>query len=114
MAPVTRLAHAELALHALASSAEVISAQELGERNAPERRLEALAAGTDAAMTAIATALSTLRGPPTSPALRPMEAALREPPPLDAQTRVAVDGLVDAVDTIDATVRDRVLSDSQR
>jgi uncharacterized membrane protein YccC len=114
MAPVTRLAHAELALHALASSAEVASEQELRERKAPERRLEALAAGTDAAMTAIATALSTLRRPPTSPALRPMEAALREPPPLDPQTRVAVDGLVDAVDTIDATVRDRVLADSPR
>jgi hypothetical protein len=56
-------------------------------------------------------ALRTLHRPPPIQALRQMESALREPPRLDASLRTATDGLVDAVDTIDATLRGRVLSD---
>ncbi len=88
-AAVARLAHAELALHALILS--------------PERPVIAtgdFSAALAAALGGLASALRTLRPPQAIPALRPVEPTSRGTP-LAAIT----DGLVEATDTLASILR---------
>jgi uncharacterized membrane protein YccC len=108
---VRRLAHAELALHALAVS------QEQRGRQAPDvlaltgddaDALDALGASLATTMSALAVSLRTLQPPPA--AIAPVRAALDMPRDVDASFRAAADGLVDAVGRLDALVRHRLVS----
>ena len=57
-------------------------------------------------MSRLAFALSTGQPPAPMPALRPLQAALRGEPDLGDAALVGItDGLVDAVDTVDALLR---------
>ena len=94
-AAVARLAHAELALHALILS--------------PERPVIAtgdFSAALASALGSLASALRTLRPPQAIPALRPVQPASRGTP-LAAIT----DGLVEATDTLDSVLRTHLSPD---
>jgi uncharacterized membrane protein YccC len=92
IATVERLAHAQLALHALVLSSEraAIDADDFG-------------AALDIALGRLAAALRTLQPPPGVPALRPMEAALR-----GSALGPIADRLVDATNTLDSVLRERL------
>ena len=106
IAAVGRLAHAELALHALiflrqgrAAHVELSVAQQLS----------AFTAALDTAMSRLVVSLKTLRPPLRIPALRPLQAALRDQAaPVDGALVGVTDALVDAADTLNVIVRDRV------
>jgi hypothetical protein len=88
-AAVARLAHAELALHALILS--------------PERTVIAtgdFSAALASALRSLASALRTLRPPQAIPALRPVQAASRGTP-----FAAIADGFVEATDTLDSVLR---------
>ena len=101
---VARLAHAELALHALL--------QVQPGRPAPGhiagQRLDMLAAAFGTTMSQLGVALRALQPPPWAPPLRPLQAELRNEPSLDPALVGATDGLVDAVDSIEAILRHRL------
>jgi uncharacterized membrane protein YccC len=108
---VRRLAHAELALHALAVS------QEPRGRRAPDvltltgddaDALDALGASLATTLSALAVSLRTLQ--PPAAAIAPVRAALDLPRDVDASFRAAADGMVDAVGRLDALVRHRLVS----
>ncbi|MBV9702729.1 MAG: hypothetical protein JO163_08375, partial [Methylobacteriaceae bacterium] len=107
IAAVTRLALAELALHAY-----VLAPGATTQMNEPEATAQAirnLAAAVETAMSRLALALRQLARPQRIPALRPIQAELRADPALtDAGVVDLTDRMVDAVDTIDAILRDRL------
>jgi len=106
MAAVARLAHAALALHALALSQQGPTGRQDGYGDiAP--RVNALGEALCAAMGHLASALRTLRVPQPIPSLRPIQATLRDDPALRGAAFVGItDRLVDAVNTLDAILRD--------
>jgi hypothetical protein len=105
---VGRLAHAELALHALLPLRERPTGHgEPGDIAAP--RLDALATALGTTMRRLAFALNTGRPPELIPALRPLQAALRgQPAPVDYSLVGVTDGLVDAANTLDAILREHL------
>jgi uncharacterized membrane protein YccC len=120
VAAVTRMAHAELSLHALAplSAPQAVPATGAagggaddghahGEISAAEaRRLDTLAAAFATTMSGLARALRTLRPPGPLPPLRRLHVPLCDPPTgLDPSLPAITDGLVDAVDTLEAVLR---------
>jgi uncharacterized membrane protein YccC len=106
IAAVARLAHAELALHALALSRPGPAGRTdgLGDIAA---RVDALSAALGATISHLALALRTSQPPQPIPALRPIHAELRSELALLHPAVVAVtDRLVDAANTLDAILRD--------
>jgi hypothetical protein len=104
---VRQLAHAELALHALA-----VSQQQLGRQSHDVLTgddADALGASLATTMSALAVSLRTLQPPASAPAARPVQAALKSQPGVNATFRAATDGMVDAVSRLDAVVRDRLV-----
>jgi uncharacterized membrane protein YccC len=107
MAPVTRLAHAELALHALVWVPRVPAEESNGDI-APDR-LTDLADAVDRAASGLAASMRALREPSPIPSLRPIHAGLQDDPGgPDASLVAATDALVDAVDTIYAVLLERL------
>jgi len=110
IATVGRLAHAELALHALVVSQERLRGQ---SHDVPAggdgAALDALGASLATRMSALAVSLRTLQPPASAPAGRPVPAATNSPRGVDGTVRAATEGLVDAVGTLDALVRDRLV-----
>jgi uncharacterized membrane protein YccC len=106
MAAVARLTHATLALHALALSRHRPAGRQDGSGDiAP--RVDALGEALGAAMGRLAVALRTLQAPQPNPALRPIHATMRDDPALRGAAFVDItDRLVDAVNTLDAILRD--------
>jgi uncharacterized membrane protein YccC len=103
---VRRLAHAELALHALAVS------QEQRGRQAHDvltgggaDALDALGASLATAMSALAVSLRTLQPPAAAPAGRPVS-ALESQRGVTGTFRAATNEMVDAVGRLDVLVRD--------
>jgi uncharacterized membrane protein YccC len=108
MAAVTRLAHAELALHALVLS-RCTSKDPFGVFNADAAPVHAFAVALDQAMSQLAGAVLRLRQPGPIPALRPIQAALRLEPQLHDTPLIGItDRLVDAVNTLDSVLRSRL------
>jgi uncharacterized membrane protein YccC len=111
IAPVNRLASAELALHAL-----VISGSQPGQvlvdggyHQPVDERVTALADALADAMRKLAVSLRTLRPPPELPALRPLQAALEQPPhPVDARLATVTDAMIDAIGTVESALRRRL------
>jgi len=109
LAAVGRLAHAELALHSLAVSQPRPTGDADGASEVAARRVDALGAALSTTMSRLAVSLRTLKPPLAIPALRPLQAALRgEPPLVNAALAGFTDALVDAADTLDAILRDRL------
>jgi uncharacterized membrane protein YccC len=107
MAPVTRLAHAELALHALVWVPRVPAEEPNGDVG-PDRLID-LADAVDRAASGLAASMRALREPSPIPALRPIHAGLQDDHGgVDASLVAATDGLVDAVDTIYAVLLERL------
>jgi len=108
IAAVARLAHAELALHTLVLSPD----RPIGQAPASSdlvARLDAFAAAFDTAMDRLASALRRLQQPEAIPALRPIHAALSGEPALRGTAFVAIaDRLVDAANTLDAILRQKM------
>jgi uncharacterized membrane protein YccC len=106
IAAVARLAHAGLALHALALSQH----RATGGSNAPgglAAPVDDLGAALGTAMSRIACALRTLRTPQPIPALRPIHIASRDDPAERGSALFGItDRLVDAANTMDAILRD--------
>jgi hypothetical protein len=105
-AAVRRLAHAELAIHAIASL-----------RDAPSDRaplLDRLAAALTTTMRALAHSLRTMEPAAAAPELRRLQVELSQATPADRALAGATDGLVDAVDTLDAILRDHLPSSLPR
>ncbi len=105
MASATHLAQAELALHALAVS-EHWARNSSNASAEVTAHLDALRAGFEVAMSRIAVALRSLREQDPIPHLRPIYAAL--PPTGDSPLAELADRLIDATDTLDEIVRDRI------
>jgi uncharacterized membrane protein YccC len=105
LATATRLARVELALHALAVSKHWARASPKASAEVT-MHLDALRAGFDTAMSRIAAALRSLREHEPIPRLRATYPAL--PPTGDAPLAALVDSLIDAIDTLDEIVRDRI------
>jgi len=117
IAAVARLAHAELALHALdlaqdtlASSTKESSTQDSATTPAGSRaQVEQLGAAVGEALGDIAIALRTLRAPGPIPALRTIYSELPTDQGLRNTPLIAIaDQLVDAVKTLDSVLRDRL------
>ncbi len=108
MAAVARLAHAELALHALALSPE----RPMNGASAPSgipARLDPFSAALGTVISQLASAVRSLQQPEPIPALRPIHATLRDDPALRGTAFVAItDRLVDAVNTLDAILRQKL------
>jgi uncharacterized membrane protein YccC len=108
MAAVARLAHAELALHALALSPD----RPMNGASAPSgirARLDPFSAALGTVISQLASALRSLQQPEPIPALRPIHATLREDPALRGTAFVAItDRLVDAVNALDAILRQKL------
>ncbi|MBV8401751.1 MAG: FUSC family protein [Acetobacteraceae bacterium] len=108
IAIMARLAHAELALHALVLSDDA----SVGARTASASsiaKLQALAGSFDVAMSSQVSALTTMTAPRPIPALRPLQVALQDD---DAYRETALAGitdrLVDGVNSLDAALRHRL------
>ncbi|MGZ4231879.1 MAG: FUSC family protein [Solirubrobacteraceae bacterium] len=112
MAPVTRLAQAELALHAL-----VWTPHPSGNGGGPpdvRRPLNEFAGAVGEMATGLAEALRSLSRPGPIPALRPLHSNLREEVgSRDVGLITATDGIVDALDTIHAVLEDRLPAGGQ-
>jgi len=110
MAAVGRLAQVELALHSLAMSQPRPTGDADGEKSqVAARSVDALSAALSTTMSRLAVSLRTLKPPLAVPALRPLQAALRGEPPLaNAALAGFTDAVVDAIDTLDAILRDRL------
>jgi uncharacterized membrane protein YccC len=108
---VGRLAHAELALHALAVSHEQLGrpSHDVLTGNDADA-LDALGASLATTMGALAVSLRTLQPPASAPDPGPVQAALRSRPDASGTSRAATDDMVDAVGRLDALVRDRLVS----
>jgi uncharacterized membrane protein YccC len=107
---VGRLAHAELALHALAVSQEQLGRQSddvLTDDDADA--MEVLGASLGTRMNALAVSLRTLQPPASAPAARLVQAELESRRGVNGAFRTATDGMVDAVGKLDALVRDRLV-----
>ena len=77
--------------------------------------IEALAAAFNAAMGQLASAITNLRAPEPMPALRPLQLALHDDPVWRRSAFAGIiDRLVDAVDTLDAILRDQLPADAAR
>jgi hypothetical protein len=110
IATVRRLAHAELALHALALSQEQLGGQPHDALAGDDAdALDALGASLATTISALAVSLRTLLPPASAPAARPVQAALKSQRGADGTLRAATDGMVDAVGTLDALLRDRLV-----
>ena len=106
IAAVARLAHAELALHALALSAPTAAASWHAD-GATAARVDEFAGALGSALGGIADGLRRLQAPERLPPLRPLFAGLSGDPALRESALVPiVDWMIDAVDTIDAIVRE--------
>ncbi|GAA1913039.1 FUSC family protein [Streptantibioticus ferralitis] len=107
VAAVTRLAHAELSLHALVTTPAPAPGKE-GSRStdADTKRLDALGTAFGIAMTSLAEAVRSLRPPDGLPSLRQLQAAVRDQSPTpDSRLVHITDGMVNAVDTLEAVLR---------
>jgi uncharacterized membrane protein YccC len=111
MAPVTRLAQAELALHALVWTPDPShngAGNDLDQTDV-SHLLDEFAGAVGETATGLAAALRTLRRPGPIPALRPLYTQLHDEL---ADNRVALitatDGIVDALDTIHAVLEERL------
>ena len=104
-----RFAHAALALHALTLAEHRPAAvPNAGESSA---RVDDVAAGLGTAMSRIAVGLQTLHAPEPIPSLRPIYSRLSGEPALrDSALVPIVDRLVDATNTLDAVMRERLAS----
>ena len=108
VAAVGRLAHAELALHALALTRELQPATS-------DKRPESLASvyhlksAVGDALSRIALGLRTLLAPSAIPALRPIYSELTADPALRGTPLVSIaDQMIDAINTLDGAVRNRL------
>ena len=108
IAAVARLAHAELALHALILAPDPQTAATDASREGAAR-VDQLKAAVGEALSRITLALRTLRAPAPIPALRPIYSELSADPALRDTPLVAIaDQLVDATNTLDGVVRSRL------
>jgi hypothetical protein len=107
---VRQLAHAELALHALAVSQEQLGRQSHDVPTGDDAdALDALGASLATMMRALAVSLRTPQPPATAPAAGPVQATLNIPRDVEPSFRAATDAMVDAVGRIDALLRDRLM-----
>jgi uncharacterized membrane protein YccC len=102
IATVSRLALAELALHALVLAHHGTA----GTRTPFAAQLDELSAALALAMNRTAAGLRAFREPEPLPPLRPIYTALKDALPGDAPLTVLVDRLIDASNTLDAAVRE--------
>jgi uncharacterized membrane protein YccC len=106
IAVAARLGQASLALHAFVRSQQ---SPHPGPDPIVADRLDNLRNGLNTAMTRLAHAFRALHAPAPIPPLRPLYAALRTPPALrDGAVLGLTDRMVDAVDTLDYILRDRL------
>jgi uncharacterized membrane protein YccC len=106
VAVVMRLAHAELALHALVVQRAAAVQGEQREDDGRRTSLDALGAALGTTLETLAGSLVTLDAPRGLPPLRRLQAALGDQPlPVGHQTVVLTDSLVDATDTLTDVVR---------
>jgi uncharacterized membrane protein YccC len=106
IAVAARLGQASLGLHAFVLSQHSAIP---GTNPIVANRLDALGNGLDTAMTRLAYALRTMHAPEAVASLRPLHAALRAEPSLCGGAVVGLmERLVDAVDTLDYILRDRL------
>jgi uncharacterized membrane protein YccC len=116
MAPVTRLAQAELALHALVWTPDPSGngAADGRDRADVRRLLDEFARAVGETATGLAAALRELRRPGPIPALRPLHAHLQDELGASGVGLVtATDGIVDALNTIHAVLEERLMTDDQ-
>ena len=115
MAPVTRLAQAELALHALVWTPHSYGNGADGRDHADVKRLlDEFARAVGETGTRLADALRKLHQPGPIPALRPLHAHLHDQLGGDGVGLItATDGVVDALDTIHAVLEERLPPDEQ-
>jgi uncharacterized membrane protein YccC len=107
---VRQLAHAELALHALALSQEPLGRGSHDVLTGEDANgLDALGAALATTTSALAVSLRTLQPPASAPAARPVLAALKSRPDANGTFRAATGGMVEAVGRLDALVRDRLV-----
>jgi hypothetical protein len=117
MAPITRLAQAELALHALVWTPQPFrnGAGDGRDREAARRALDEFARAAGESATGLAEALRRLRKPGPIPALRPLHAHLQDELGAgEVGLITATDGIVDALDTIHAVLEERLPGDGPR
>ena len=108
IAAVARLAHAELALHALILALDPQTAA-TGASREGAARVDQLKAAVGEGLSRLTLALRTLRAPAPIPALRPIYSELLADPALRDTPLVAIaDQLVDATNTLDGVVRSRL------
>ncbi|MGZ4322936.1 MAG: FUSC family protein [Solirubrobacteraceae bacterium] len=116
MAPVTRLAQAELALHALVWTPDPSGngAADARDRADVRRLLDEFARVVGETATGLAAALRELRRPGPIPALRPLHAHLHDELGASGVGLVtATDGIVDALNTIHSVLEERLPTDDQ-
>jgi hypothetical protein len=107
---VRQLAHAELALHALAVSQEQLARPSHDVLTGDDgEALDTLGASLATTMSALAVSLRTLRPPASAPGAPPVQAALTSQPDANGPFRAATDDMVDAIGRLDALVRDRLV-----
>ncbi len=106
IAAVRRLAHAELALHALI----IVRQRRAGQVELTvAQQVNAFTAALDTALSRLIVSLKTLQPPVRIPALRPLQTALRDQAAtVDGALVTITDALVDTIDTLDVILRDRV------
>jgi uncharacterized membrane protein YccC len=116
IATVSRLTHAVLALHVLAPLQQV-PAGDAHEAMPSDRavRLDRLASALTTTMSTLAGSLRTMQPTAAAPDLRRFQVELTShATPADRALASATDGLVDAVDTLNAIVRDHLVSPQQQ
>ena len=105
IAAVRRLAHAELALHALI----IVRQRRAGQVELTvAQQVNAFTAALDTALSRLIVSLKTLQPPQPTPALRPLQIGLRDKASVGDEFVGVTDALIDAVDTLSAILRDRV------
>jgi uncharacterized membrane protein YccC len=106
IAAISRLAHAELALHALALSEPAAAAS--WRADATAALVDELGSALGSALGGAADALRAMRAPAPLPAVRPIYSRLAaDPAPRDGPLVPLLDRVIDAAHTIDAIVRER-------
>jgi uncharacterized membrane protein YccC len=117
-ASFSRLGQANLVLHTLVCAPPERDGTRAAESRLADREvngagsgaIKALAGAVAAALTELAASIRTLRPPRSIPALRPLQASVgHRPHASDTGLAAATDAIVDAIDTIDSTLRDRLL-----
>ena len=111
MAPVTRLAQAELALHAIVWTPDRSHNGADDNRDGADvsRLLDEFAGAVGETASGLAAALRTLRRPGAIPALRPLHAHLQDELAAGQVGLItATDGIVDALNTIHAVLEERL------